>query len=101
VLHRTQRDGRLTTTGPCKSIRHPPYAGFVLIMIGLLLHWPTLPTLAMLPVLVVLYWRLAVEEERETASPFGPAWAGYRRATPGVLSRPGPVSRPRAAGPEV
>lgn len=71
----------------------------MLIMIGLLLHWPTLPTLAMLPVLVVLYWRLAVEEERETAARFGPAWAGYRRATPAFLSRLGPVFRP--ARPEV
>jgi hypothetical protein len=30
----------------------------------------------MLPVLVVLHWRLAVEEEeRETAARFDPAWA--------------------------
>ena len=71
----------------------------MLIMIGVLLQWPRLLTLAMFPALVVLYWRLAVEEERETASPFGPAWAGYRRATPAFLSRLGPVSRP--ARPEV
>jgi len=71
----------------------------VLIMIGVLLQWPRLLTLAMFPALVVLYWRLAVEEERETAARFGPAWAGYRRATPAFLSRLGPVSRP--ARPEV
>lgn len=71
----------------------------MLIMIGVLLQWPRLLTLAMFPALVVLCWRLAVEEERETAARFGPAWAGYRRATPEFLSRLGPVSRP--ARPEV
>lgn len=70
----------------------------MLIMIGVLLQWPRLLTLAMFPALVVLYWRLAVEEERETAARFGPAWAGYRRPTPAFLSRLGPVSGPGPRG---
>ena len=101
VLYRAQRAGRLATTGPYSSIRHPQYAGFVLIMTGFLLQWPTLLTLAMFPMLVVLYWRLAVAEERETAARFGPVWAGYRRATPAFFPRLGPMTRPRAARPEV
>lgn len=101
MLHRAQRDGRLATTGPCKSIRHPQYAGFVLIMIGFLLQWPTLLTLAMFPVLVVLYWRLAVAEERETAARFGPAWAGYRQATPAFIPRLRPVFGAKASRPQI
>ena len=101
VLYRAQRDGSLATTGPYRSIRHPQYAGFVLIMIGFLLQWPTLLTLAMFPVLVALYWRLAVAEERETAARFGPAWAGYRQATPAFIPRLRPVSGARASRPQI
>lgn len=70
MLHRAQRDGRLATTGPCKSIRHPQHAGFVLIMIGFLLQWPTLLTLGMFPILVRMYMRLARREEREALAQF-------------------------------
>jgi protein-S-isoprenylcysteine O-methyltransferase Ste14 len=52
VLYEAQRAGRLATTGPYAYLRHPQYAGFILIMLGFLLQWPTLITLAMFPVLV-------------------------------------------------
>ena len=34
-------------------MRHPQYDGFLLVMIGFLLLWPTIPTLVMFPILVV------------------------------------------------
>lgn len=99
--HRAHRDGRLATTGPYESIRHPQHAGLAPIMIGFLLQWPTLFALAMLLVVVVLYWRLAVAEERETAARFGPAWAKYRQATPAFIPRLRPGSGARASRPQV
>ncbi len=33
---------------------HPQYDGFILIMLGFLLQWPTLLTLLMFPILVVM-----------------------------------------------
>jgi protein-S-isoprenylcysteine O-methyltransferase Ste14 len=87
VLYRAQREGELATTGPYGRVRHPQYLGFVLVMFGFLLQWPTLLTLAMFPVLVVMYWRLAASEERETAARFGEAYAAYKRATPGFIPR--------------
>jgi protein-S-isoprenylcysteine O-methyltransferase Ste14 len=87
VLYRAQREGKLATTGPYSRVRHPQYLGFVLVMFGFLLQWPTLLTLAMFPVLVVMYWRLAASEERETAARFGEAYAAYKRATPGFIPR--------------
>src|SRR5688572_588276 len=59
VLHKAQREGRVARTGPYALIRHPQYAGFAAIMLGLLLQWPTLPTLVMFPILLVTYARLA------------------------------------------
>ncbi len=82
VLWRAQREGRLATTGPYAAVRHPQYAGFLLIMAGFLLQWPTLLTLVMFPILLVAYARLARAEEREVRAAFGPAYEEYAAATP-------------------
>jgi protein-S-isoprenylcysteine O-methyltransferase Ste14 len=82
VLYAAQRDGKLATQGPYARVRHPQYDGFVLIMFGFLLQWPTLVTLAMFPILVVTYIRLARREEREVRSAFGAAWDAYAAVTP-------------------
>ena len=49
---------------PYEKVRHPQYAGFLLVMVGFLLQRPTIPTLLMFPVLVVVYWRLAAPGKR-------------------------------------
>ena len=77
VLFAAQQGHTLAVTGPYARIRHPQYAGFVLIMLGFLVQWPTLLTLAMFPVLVFMYVRLARHEEREVAAEFGEAYARY------------------------
>jgi protein-S-isoprenylcysteine O-methyltransferase Ste14 len=82
VLYSAQKAGCLATTGPYARLRHPQYAAFVLIMLGFLLQWPTLPTLAMFPVLVFMYRRLALREEAETAARFGQQYEDYHRRTP-------------------
>ncbi|MBI3607168.1 MAG: isoprenylcysteine carboxylmethyltransferase family protein [Nitrospirae bacterium] len=89
VLYAAQRSHTLATTGPYARIRHPQYAGFVLIMIGFLLQWPTLVTLLMFPVLVSMYVRLARREEREVAGEFGDEYARYAANTPAFFPRLG------------
>jgi Putative protein-S-isoprenylcysteine methyltransferase len=56
VLWEAQRAERMAVTGPYAKVRHPQYAGFLLIMVGFLVQWPTIPTLLMFPVLVFVYW---------------------------------------------
>ena len=82
VLYAAQRTGTLAQTGAYARMRHPQYVAFVLIMFGFLLQWPTVLTLAMLPILVAMYLRLALTEERESASVFGEQWERYARQTP-------------------
>jgi protein-S-isoprenylcysteine O-methyltransferase Ste14 len=65
----------------------PQYAGFVLIMFGFLLQWPTLPTLVMFPILVAMYARLARREEREVRAQFGETWDAYANNTPRYFPR--------------
>lgn len=87
VLYRAQRDHRLATTGPYARVRHPQYVGFVVIMVGFLLQWPTILTLAMFPILVTVYVRLTWREEREALIQFGDAYARYLATTPAFLPR--------------
>jgi len=67
----------------------PQYVGFIAIMFGFLLQWPTILTLAMFPLLVAMYLRLAKAEEREAARVFGPDYAAYAAAVPGWFPRLG------------
>jgi len=85
VLYAAQVAHRLAMTGPYARIRHPQYVGFVLIMFGFLLQWPTLVTLAMFPILVLMYLHLARREESDAAAQFGEAYARYRAVTPGFI----------------
>lgn len=82
ILHAAQQKDELATAGPYAWIRHPQYAGFLLIMVGFLLQWPTIPTLVMFPVLVFVYWRLAIGEERGVRQRFGCEWDSYAAQTP-------------------
>jgi protein-S-isoprenylcysteine O-methyltransferase Ste14 len=94
VLHDAAIHTRLATTGPYAWVRHPQYLGFIAVMVGFLLQWPTIPTLVMFPVLLVVYSRLARAEEREVAAKFGPAWSAYAAAVPRFIPR-----RPRTGPP--
>lgn len=87
VLYAAQRKGELASTGAYSHIRHPQYVGLLLIMVGFLVQWPTIPTLAMFGVLVITYRRLAIREEREAAERFGERWEDYARRTPRMLLR--------------
>lgn len=87
VLYYAQRCHQIATTGPYRLVRHPQYIGFIAIMFGFLLQWPTLLTLAMFPVLVAMYVRLAISEERDSEDAFGQAWRDYAAATPRFVPR--------------
>lgn len=88
VLYEAQKRHALATDGVYARVRHPQYAGFILVMFGFLLQWPTLLTLAMFPVLVFMYTRLAKSEERESLAEFGDAWRRYAAAVPAFIPSP-------------
>ena len=85
VLYHAQRRNALATSGAYARIRHPQYVAFVLILLGFLLQWPTLLTLVMFPILLVMYGRLAVTEEAEMRKQFGADFDAYAARTPRFL----------------
>jgi protein-S-isoprenylcysteine O-methyltransferase Ste14 len=85
VLYQAQRAHQVATTGIYAHLRHPQYVGFVLIMLGFLVQWPTFITLIMFPILVTMYVRLARREEKDAQSEFGDDYAHYADRTPAFL----------------
>jgi hypothetical protein len=67
----------LVSTGIYSRVRHPQYTGFLLVIIGFLVQWPTVITLLMFPGIVYMYYRLAKREEIEMVEKFGKAYQEY------------------------
>lgn len=87
ALYDAQQSGSLATNGPYGYVRHPQYVGFIMVMFGFLLQWPTILTLAMFPVLTIMYVKLARDEERDARSDFGEAYPKYAEEVPAFLPR--------------
>lgn len=84
-LYEAQRHRTLATSGIYSHVRHPQYVGFILVMFGFLLQWPTILTFAMFPILVFMYAHLARIEEREALAEFGAEYARYMHDVPAFI----------------
>lgn len=98
VLHQAQQRGELAMTGWYARCRHPQYAAFILIMFGFLLQWPTLLTLIMFPILVVVYVRLARREEEMAMKEFGEEYRTYMKQIQGFIPRVRPKAPAHSKG---
>ena len=58
-------------------------------MVGFLVQWPTILTLAMFPFLVLMYVRLARAEERDAVETFGDLYRQYAAIAPAGIPRLG------------
>ena len=79
--------GELVTSGLYRMVRHPQYSALFLVIVGFLIQWPTIVTVAMWPVLMFMYYRLARREEREMEARFGYIYGAYKRRVPMFLPR--------------
>mgnify|MGYP002700424724 FL=1 len=87
VLHAAQNTRSLASSGWYEKCRHPQYLAFIMIMFGFLLQWPTIPTVVMFPILVVVYIRLAKHEEQIALDEFGDEYREYMRITPAWIPK--------------
>lgn len=87
VLYEAQQTRSLAKSGAYSYVRHPQYVGFILVMFGFLLQWPTILTLAMFPILTFMYVKLARDEERDARSEFGEEYDRYVADVPGFVPK--------------
>lgn len=85
LIHAAKRE--LVTEGPYAYVRHPQYSGLFLVMIGMLIQWPTIITALMFPVLFFVYYRLSKREEGDMIELFGDEYKHYMERTPMFIPR--------------
>ena len=89
-LYRAHRHDRLATDGLYGLVRHPQYTGLFLGLFGEgVVHWPTLFSVGLFPVIVLAYALLARREEKQMLERFGEAYRAYQRRVPMFMPRGG------------
>ena len=87
-LHRTRKENRLVTDGLYGQVRHPQYTGLFIALFGEgIVHWPTIFSVALFPIIVLVYVLLARSEERKVVEEFGDEYLAYRRRVPMFIPR--------------
>ncbi len=82
-LYKAHQQKRLATDGLYGIVRHPQYTGLFLGLFGEgVVHWPTLFSVGLFPLIVLAYVLLARKEERRMVEQFGEAYRGYQRQVP-------------------
>jgi protein-S-isoprenylcysteine O-methyltransferase Ste14 len=65
TLYKNVKENGLVTTGIYSYSRHPQYFGFILIVLGWVVGWPTILTMIFAPILIFMYIRVSKIEDRE------------------------------------
>jgi protein-S-isoprenylcysteine O-methyltransferase Ste14 len=88
-VYRARGEQRLVTGGLYRFVRHPQYTGLFIALFGEgVVHWPTLFSVGLFPVIVFAYYRLAKKEEKNMLKEFGDEYEAYRDQVPMLFPRP-------------
>ncbi len=89
-LYRARQNNQLVTTGLYRFVRHPQYTGLFLGLFGEgIIHWPTLFSVVIFPIIVLAYYLLARREERKVLEKFGDEYRAYQASVPMFIPRIG------------
>lgn len=89
-LYHARQKNQLITTGLYRFIRHPQYSGLFIGLFGEgIVHWPTLFSVAIFPIIVLAYFLLARSEERKMLEQFGDEYRAYQASVPMFIPRMG------------
>lgn len=87
-LHHARQENRLVTDRLYGLVRHPQYTGLFIALFGEgIVHWPTLFSIALFPIIVFAYIRLARSEERKVIGQFGDEYHSYQKCVPMFIPR--------------
>jgi protein-S-isoprenylcysteine O-methyltransferase Ste14 len=85
-LYRAKQENRLATDGLYGLVRHPQYTGLFIGLFGEgVIHWPTIFSVGLFPVIVIAYVLLAKREEKKVIEEFGEEYLEYKRNVPAFL----------------
>lgn len=87
-VYRARNEDRLVTDGLYAFVRHPQYTGLFIALFGEgVVHWPTLFSVGLFPMIVLVYTWLAKREEKQMLDHFGDDYRAYIQRVPMFLPR--------------
>ena len=85
-VYRARQNDRLVTDGLYGYVRHPQYTGLFIALFGEgIIHWPTVFSVGLFPLVVVVFAWLARKEERDMVDKFGEDYQLYQQNVPMFL----------------
>lgn len=89
-LYLAKQENRLATDGLYSLVRHPQYTGLFIALFGEgVIHWPTIFSVGLFPIIVIAYVLLARREEQKVIDEFGDEYLEYKRNVPAFLPMKG------------
>jgi protein-S-isoprenylcysteine O-methyltransferase Ste14 len=87
-VYKAREENKLVTNGLYALSRHPQYTGLFIALFGEgVVHWPTLFSIGLLPVIVFIYYRLSLREEKNVIEKFGDEYLAYQKKVPMFIPR--------------
>ena len=87
-LHRAQKEKRLVTDSLYGLVRHPQYTGLFIALFGEgIVHWPTIFSVVLFPIIVAAYYLLARSEERDVEKERSDEYRAYSKRVPMFIPR--------------
>lgn len=82
-IYKARKEKKLVTDGLYALARHPQYTGLFIALFGEgVVHWPTLFSIGLLPIIIYIYYRLSRREERMMIKEFGNEYIEYQKQVP-------------------
>lgn len=82
-LYKGVKENSLVTTGMYAISRNPQYLGFMMVVVGWWVGWPTLLVTVFAPILIILYYRLCIVEQGDVGDL--PGFEEYKESVPLVI----------------
>ena len=87
-VYKARQEKKLVTDGLYALARHPQYTGLFIALFGEgVVHWPTLFSVALFPIIVFIYYRLSLREEKKVIAEFGGEYLAYKARVPMFIPR--------------
>ena len=87
-VHQAKKENKLVTGGLYALSRHPQYTGLFIALFGEgIIHWPTLFSVGLFPIIIFIYYLLAKREEAMMLKQFGDTYQNYADQTPMFFPR--------------
>ncbi|MEQ3658379.1 MAG: isoprenylcysteine carboxylmethyltransferase family protein [Glaciecola sp.] len=87
-VYKARQENRLVTDGLYALARHPQYTGLFIALFGEgIVHWPTVFSVGLFPVIIFIYYRLSLREEKKVIAEFEEEYWAYKARVPMFIPR--------------